>query len=212
MQRRALLTTLGATISATAVAGCLGDVTGNDDTPTDDTTTTDGTTTDGTTTDETQFVVNDVTVDDLPDDVDADPTVTGTADATTMHPPAVEVAVTNTADAARTWQFGAIVPWSTLYGTRTDSGATALLAPGGAENEIVPDTPQEDACWRATDGIATAQVVNEVEFAPGETKRGTYALLGGPESDCLTAATYRFEDGNYLGETEWGFEVTLANA
>ncbi|MEE6210523.1 hypothetical protein U3A55_10175 [Salarchaeum sp. III] len=211
MQRRALLATLGATVSATAVAGCLGDVTGSDDTTTSDTTT-DGTTSDGTTTTptaETRFVVDDVTLDDIPDDVDASLAVTGTADATTMHPPAVEVSVTNTADAARTWQFGAIVPWSTLYGSRTDGDATALLAPGGAENEVVPDAPQDDACWRATDGIATAQVVNEVEFAPDETKRGTYALLGGPESDCLTAATYRFEDGNYLGETEWGFEVTL---
>ncbi|GAA0655220.1 hypothetical protein [Salarchaeum japonicum] len=209
MQRRALLATLGATASATALGGCLGDATGRDDT------TTDGTTTDGTTTtpaNRTRFVVEDVTLDDLPDDVDADVTVTGATDATEFYPPTVQVAVTNTADAARTWQFGAIVPWSTLYGERGDGDATALLAPGGVGNDVVPNAPQDDACWRATDGIATVQVVNDVEFAPGETRRGTYALLGGPESDCLTAATYRFESSNYLGETEWGFEVSLADA
>jgi|GEM_PF-1153892 len=226
MQRRALLTTLGATVGTAAVAGSLVDAVGSDDTTTDprpdetptNGTTTDETTTDGTTADgtppagETRFVVENVEVDALPVGVDADVSVTETADATTGHPATVEVAVTNTADAPRAWRFGAVVPWSTLYGDRVDDDATVLLAPGGAENEVVPEPPQNDGCWRATDGIATIQIVNEAEFAPGETRRETYALLGGPESDCLTAATYRFEKPNYLGQIDWGFEVTLADA
>lgn len=215
MQRRALLSALGASAAAAATAGCIGATggPGGDDTTTsDDDTSNQGTTTENGTTDDaaTRMDVSNVALDSLPDDVDASVDVTATQDVTESHPAVFEIAVTNTADGERTWEFGAVVPWSSLYGEQGDGKRTVLLAPGGEENDVVPDAPQEDACWRATDGIATIQVVKEKTFAPGETKSATYAFLAGPESDCLGPGTYRFEDNNFLGETKWGFEVTLA--
>lgn len=219
MQRRALLNALGASAAAAATAGCIGATggPGGNDTTTDehDSTTqqtTGNETTTGTTVEPaTRMDVTDVALDSLPKDIDASVDVTAAQDVTESHPAVFEIAVTNTADAERTWQFGAIVPWSSLYGDQTAGKRTVLLAPGGEENDVVPDAPQPDTCWRATDAIATIQVVKQKTFAPGETKRATYAFLAGPESDCLAPGTYRFEDNNYLGETTWGFEVTLAN-
>lgn len=220
MQRRALLTALGTAAATAATAGCIGGTGGpggNDTTTGEDNTTTGGTTGNETTTGTiddaaTRMDVSNIALDSLPDDLDASVDVTATQDVTASHPAVLEIAVTNTADAERTWQFGAIVPWSSLYGEQGDGKRTVLLAPGGEENKVVPDAPQKDACWRATDGIATVQVVKEKTFAPGETKSATYAFLAGPESDCLVPGTYRFEDNNFLGETKWGFEVTLENA
>lgn len=206
MKRRALLATIG----ATAVAGCLGNATGGGNT-TQQTATQQTTTQQTTTRDGPGFDVTEITTDALPDDIDARVDVTMTGNVSESQPAVIELSVTNTAKAERTWQFGALVPWSSLAGEQTDGNGTVLLAPGGADHQVVPDAPQDDLCWRATSGIALVQVVKEVTFQPNETNSGEYAFLAGPERDCLAPGTYRFEDSNFLGETKWGFEVTLTD-
>ena len=207
MKRRALLGTL----ATTAFAGCTGYVGGSVD---DTSTTTDETTTNETTTNETTttdggetfpYQLDSVQTDDPPvENVTIDVTVERSF--TTDHPATLRVAFTNTADEAREFAFGSLVPWDGIRGDHQDGTSSLLLAPG---DNVVPDTPDED-CWQATDGLALPAVMRTATLDPDETVSTEFNVLATHDSqNCIQPGSYRFEKENYLDEG-WGFSVEVA--
>lgn len=212
MKRRALL----ASLPVAALAGCLGNGTGGagenpteTTRPTTDATTTDPeTTTNGTSTEsdtgEFPLTLEAASTDDFPD-LPVSASVSILRDYATTHPARIEFSLTNDSDEPQTYSFGPIVPWSTLYGT-SETDSEAILVPG--ENaKIVPESSRD--CWTAKDDLAQAQMIQNVTLDAGETRSVEFSVLARKDF-CLEAGTYRFEDTNYLGETPWGFALTLA--
>jgi len=208
MKRRALL----ASLPVAALAGCIGNSTGSGDptetTPnTSDETTPDETTTNGTSTESNTGVfpltLDSASTDDFPD-LPVSASVSILRDYATTHPARIEFSLTNESDQAETYTFGPIVPWSTLYGT-SETDSEAILVPG--ENaKIVPESSRD--CWTAKDDLAQAQMLQDVTLDAGETRSVEFSVLARKDF-CLEAGTYRFSDGNYLGERAWGFDLTL---
>ncbi|MUV61053.1 hypothetical protein [Halobacterium sp. CBA1126] len=188
MHRRSYLGTL----AAAALAGCVGAPAAGDEPTT------------GTTTDGFPYSLTNARPDDPPvDAVTVDVTVT--EDFTADHPARLAVAFTNDADDERTFQFGSLVPWDGIRGAHDDEDAALYLSPGG---DVVPDAPADD-CWQATDGIALPAVMREATLDAGETVSREFDVLAAHDSQrCHPPGTYRFEDGNYLGEG-WGFSVDV---
>lgn len=186
MHRRTYLGTL----AAAALAGCVGAPASNE--PVDGTTSGFPYTLTNVQTDAPP--VQNVTID-----------VTVTADFTTDHPARLEVAFTNDGDDARTFAFGSLVPWDAIRGTHDDGSATLLLSPDAG---VTPEEPS-DGCWQATDGVVLSAVMREETLDPGETASREFRVLAAYDSqNCHPTGTYRFEDGNYLGEG-WGFSVDV---
>jgi hypothetical protein len=202
MKRRAFL----GTIAATTFAGCSGYVGGGVDdgggTTTGNTTTTGETTTAGD--GMFNYQLDDVRTDDQPvEKVTIDVTVE--QNFTMDHPAVLRIAFTNTADEAREFGFGSLVPWDGLWGEHQDGTSSLLLAPG---DSVVPEAPDDD-CWQATDGIALPAVVRTETLDPGETVTGEFNVLATHGSEaCLQTGSYRFGDENYLNEG-WGFDVVV---
>lgn len=198
MKRRAFL---GA-VAATAVAGCTG-VTGDDGT---DSTSGDGTT--RTTTDRFGnyfgYNLDDVETADPPaDDLSVDVSIV--ENFTPDHPATLRVAFTNEADEERTFQFGSLVPWDALWGSREEGPGELLLDPNAG---VAPDEPGDD-CWRATDNVALPAVMRSKTLESGETVSREFSVLATHDSEtCHEQGTYRFEDEGYLQHGFW-FEVSV---
>jgi hypothetical protein len=199
MRRRAFL---GA-VAATAFAGCTG-VTGDDQPATE----LGSQTTDQETTDRFGSVfgyqLDDVETANPPaEDVSVDVSIV--ENFTHDHPATLRVAFTNEADRERTFQFGSLVPWDALWGSREEAAGELLLDPNAG---VAPDEPSDD-CWRATDNVALPAVMHSKTIGAGETVSREFAVLGAHDSEtCHEQGTYRFEDEKYLDDGFW-FEVSV---
>lgn len=125
-------------------------------------------------------------------------------------PARVRIAVENAGGGERTLLFGAIPPFTSLWGEHRTSDARAVLVPIDQTRKaaVIPETPA-DGTWRATGDLAVNMTAVQVSVAPGERIERTYAVLAGADSDRLRPGAYRFEADDYAGEGPWGFTVTV---
>lgn len=198
MKRRAFLAGLG----ATAFAGCTGRVANSGQVETT------STTTQSTTTEPNPgdfgYMLDDVRTADPPaENVTIDVTIT--QQFSENHPAKLRVAFTNEADGERTFQFGSLVPWDSIWGQRQEGDGELLLDPDAG---VAPEEPS-DNCWRATDGVALPAVMRSKTLAAGETVAREFTVLAAHDSEtCHEQGTYRFEDQGYLKERFW-FEIGI---
>ena len=141
-------------------------------------------------------------------------------------PARIEIRFANEAENPRTFETGAVAPFSEVRG----SGPTSLLLVPDLdglsmidENDdgefvLVPDPPAEH-CWQAEDRPVIPGVVERQTVGPGGTLRETYEVVAAPNaSGCLQSGGYRFsqtiqevtEDGETEALSRWGFTLTIS--
>lgn len=208
MKRRTYLRAVGGVSvgGLAALAGCTGSDSGDGGDGGDDTTTS---------TDDPSFPTRVAAVepDPVTDALDASVSVSLANNFSGSTPAELTVEVTNDTGTAQTYQFGPVVPWSSIWARHGSRDATLVAVPGPVEEtqggDIVPSSPS-DGCWQATDGIALAEYLQTKEVSPGESLAHRYTLIGQhDDATCLPAGRYRFADSNYLGRADWGFDVRI---
>lgn len=127
-------------------------------------------------------------------------------------PARLRVTVENTGDRERTATFGAVPPFTKLWGEHVDGAGGAVLVPLDHPHKtaVIPASPANHA-WRATGDVAVNATAVVKTLDPGDRLSRTYAVLADADSDRLHAGAYRFKDERYVGDEPWGFTVAVSN-
>ncbi|WP_135821913.1 hypothetical protein [Halostella litorea] len=143
---------------------------------------------------------------------------------TAESPARVHVELTNVSGETVTIEYpptGPVEPWLGHEG----GDATLLFVPddrqyvaasGDVEKEeLIPDEPSRDGCWRSGATVAVAGVAAGTTLVPGGSVDETYTLVADPENEgCLPSGEYGYSGGvdrevGYSYETyDWSFAVT----
>ena len=124
------------------------------------------------------------------------------------RPAALDVVVANASETPTTITAGGVPPLSTPCTRHTDGDALVCLVPDGRSadqtgaeyRDLIPETPDEDGYWRISGSFTVPDVGVVFTLDPGETFRGSYAVLAGPAAERLLArGTYRFADNLGIG-------------
>lgn len=149
-----------------------------------------------------------VALDPIPDSLHAAVDVSVVSDARDA-PLVLVIAVTNDTATTQTYRFGGAAPWSALDSQTGPDGVSGVLAPGGRASRYAPDADAR-RCARATAPVRVSGESTIRDLSPGSTLSGRYALLAANDADdCLHLGTYRWRASTYLGNADWGFDVTL---
>lgn len=185
MHRRRALALLGSGAAA-GVAGCFGVLGGDED--------------DGTS---TEVSVGDVSADTI--DGGLSLRVTEVAPFTGSSPASVRLALRNE---GRSELFvggiGAGRPFQSMT-FEYEEGATGLYGLSGRLEELVPERPEGDVCWRATAAPENSLPPGSTSIGAGMEVPGTYTLTAPPAGgnadggDCLAAGRYRTEEELEVG-------------
>ena len=144
---------------------------------------------------------------------------------TNSAPGKVAVEFTNTSDQVHTFQFGATPPFSSFVGQQKNGEAQMILVPddreyigivdveGGSAEALIPRRPQ-DGCWKAQNGIAGNDILQNKELNPGESIEMAYTALAHYLNDgCMNTGGYRFVSRDYFDDgSPWGFTITMEKA